>query len=391
MAFILLDAVFAGIMGNAPLMAIKAMGATDVQLQVPLAMASIGLFAAVFSGAAMATRRKKPYVLVPGFAGAISAMVMAWMSSAGWFLAIAGVISIFDFGMRPAVPSILRSVYPDRCRSHIAGTMRQYASIVFLCATLGSAFLLAAGAGQIRHVIQFELMFAGFASMASYFCFRQLPDHGDGSAEEATPATDPLGGPQWPMLTPLLDRRFRRYLTIFFVFAFANLFHSGILPAFFARDMSLGYVQATLLLHIIPNLTAFLFGGRLTSWFDRTSIWRSYSFVALMWGIDPVLLAVAPHFWPTVIAARIARGPATVGSMVICFFTGVHSFARPGGDTSRYMAALFLVNGFARLLAPMAAACLLTYLSRREMLFYGGVGVLVASAMFLWSDYRPPE
>src|ERR1017187_4219230 len=73
MAFILLDAVFAGIMGNAPLMAIKAMGATDVQLQVPLAMASIGLFAAVFSGAAMATRRKKPYVLVPGFAGAISA------------------------------------------------------------------------------------------------------------------------------------------------------------------------------------------------------------------------------------------------------------------------------------------------------------------------------
>jgi hypothetical protein len=110
-----------------------------------------------------------------------------------------------------------------------------------------------------------------------------------------------------------------------------------------------------------------------------------------MWGIDPVLLAVAPHFWPTVIAARIARGPATVGSMVICFFTGVHSFARPGGDTSRYMAALFLVNGFARLLAPMAAACLLTYLSRREMLFYGGVGVLVASAMFLWSDYRPPE
>ena len=39
-----------------------------------------------------------------------------------------------------------------------------------------------------------------------------------------------------------------------------------------------------------------------------------------MWGIDPVLLAVAPHFWPTVIAARIARGPATVGSMVISLY-----------------------------------------------------------------------
>jgi MFS family permease len=390
MAFILLDAVFAGIMGNAPLMAVKSMGATDVQLQVPLAMASIGLFGAVFSGAAMATRRKKPFVLVPGFAGAISAMLMAWMTSAGWFLAIAGVISICDFGMRPAVPSILRIVYPDHCRSHIAGTLRQYASIVFLGATLGSASLLAAGAGQIRHVIQFELMFAGFASVASYFCFQQLPDHGDGSEEEAAPVKVPVDGPRWPLLTPLLDRPFRRYLTIFFIFGFSNLFHSGILPAFFARDMGLGYVQATLLLHIIPNLTAFLFGGQLSSWFDRTSIWRSYAFVTLMWGLDPVILAVAPHVWPAVIAARILRGPATVGSMVICFFTGVHSFARPGGDTSRYMAALFLVNGFARLLAPLAAAFLLAYLSRRQILFYGGMGCLLGSALFQWTDLHPP-
>jgi MFS family permease len=390
MAFILLDAVFAGIMGNAPLMAVKSMGATDVQLQVPIAMASIGLFAAVFSGAAMATRRKKPFVLVPGFAGALSALVMAWMTSAGWFLAIAGVISICDFGMRPAVPSILRIVYPDNCRSHLAGTLRQYASIVFLGATLGSSYLLSAGAGHIRQTIQFELILAGFVSAASYLCFQQLPDFGDGSTEEAAPVKHPEGEPRFPILTPLLDPSFRRYLVTFFVFGFANLFHSGILPAFFAKDMGLGYVQATLLLHIIPNLTAFLFGGRLTAWFDRTRVWRSYSFVTLMWGIDPVLLAVAPQFWPTVLAARILRGPATVGSMVICFFTGVHSFARPGADTSRYMAALFLVNGVARLAAPIAAAFLLAYLSRRQILFYGGAGVLVASAMFLWSDYRPP-
>ena len=66
MAFALLDAVFAGIMGNAPLMAVKAMSATDVQLQLPIAMTSVGLFASVFLGAAMATRRKKPFVLVPG-------------------------------------------------------------------------------------------------------------------------------------------------------------------------------------------------------------------------------------------------------------------------------------------------------------------------------------
>jgi hypothetical protein len=269
--------------------------------------------------------------------------------------------------------------------------MRQYASIVFLAATLGSSSLLAAGSDHVRQVIQFELMFAGAASVASYLCFRQLPDHGDGSQEEATPSKPAEGEVRWPLLTPLLDRPFRRYLTIFFIFGFSNLFHTGVLPAFFARDMGLGYVPATLLLHIIPNLTAFLFGGRLTAWFDQTRVWRAYSFTTLMWGLDPVLLALAPNVWPAVIAARVLRGPATVGSMVICFFTGVHSFAKPGGDTSRYMAALFLVNGFARLFAPTAAAFALTYLSRREILFYGGVGVLIASAMFLRTDLHPPQ
>src|SRR3954468_14408747 len=66
MAFTLLYAFFEGIIGNAPLMAVKAMNASDVQLQMPLAMTSIGLFGAVLFGAAMATKRKKPFVLVPG-------------------------------------------------------------------------------------------------------------------------------------------------------------------------------------------------------------------------------------------------------------------------------------------------------------------------------------
>jgi len=386
MAYTLLDAVFAGILGNAPLMAVKAMGATDVQLELPLAMASVGLFGSVFAGAAMAGRRKKPFVVVPGVAGAISAFLMVWMNSAQWFLAISGVISICDFSMRPAVPSIVRIIYPPHCRAHVSGTLRQYSSVAFLAATLLSASSLSAAGQHARSVIRVQLALAGLASLASYACFQRLPDHGDGDAAEAEPEATPEESGKYPSLTPLYDRRFRRYLACFFVFAFANLFHSGIVPAFLARDLGLGYLQATLLLHIIPNVTAFLAGGRLTAWFDRTSIWRGYSFVALMWGLDPVLLAAAPSFWPAVIAARVMRGPATVGSMVLCFFTGVHSFARPGRNTSRYMSALFLVNGVARLAAPTCAAVVLGYWSRRSILLAGGIGVLVASAMFLWND-----
>jgi hypothetical protein len=50
------------------------------------------------------------------------------------------------------------------------------------------------------------------------------------------------------------------------------------------------------------------------------------------------------------------------------------------------MAALFFVNGFSRLLAPMASAFMLAYMSRRSIIFFGGLGVLAASALFRWND-----
>jgi hypothetical protein len=390
-AFTLLYAVFEGIMGNAPLMAVKAMNAGDVQLQLPLAMTSVGLFSAVLLGEAMAKRRKKPFVLVPGFAAAVAAFAMAWTKGAGWFLFMAGVISICDFAMRPAIPSIMRIVYPDHCRSHVAGAMRQYASIVFLCATLGSAAMLSAATdGNIHATIRVEITIAGLVCAAAFASFRQIPDQGDGSAAEASAAGDPGTGFVAATLVPFRDKWFRRYLAAFFLFAFANLFHQGVVPAFFARDIGLGYVQATLLLHVIPNVTAFLSGGYLTAWFERASVWRSYSVVTLLWGLDPCILATASFGWPALIFARVLRGPATLGSMVIAFFTGVHSFARPGGDTSRYMAAHFLITGIARLTAPTAAALALAYLSRRSMMLYGGLGIIVSSVMFRWQDRRGP-
>src|SRR5580704_11371950 len=78
MAFALLEGIALGILYNVPLMAVKAMGATDRQLQIPIAMTSIGLFASVFTGLAMSTRMKKPFVLVPGIASAVAALLMAW-------------------------------------------------------------------------------------------------------------------------------------------------------------------------------------------------------------------------------------------------------------------------------------------------------------------------
>jgi MFS family permease len=391
MAFTLLYAVFEGVMANAPLIAVKAMDASDVQLQMPLAMASIGLFVSALLGVVMARRRKKAFVVMPGMAGAIAAMAMAAMPSAGAFLFMAGIVSICDFAMRPAVPSVMRIVYPAHCRSRVSGTLRQYGSIAFLAATLLSATLLSRpGRLGIPRLIRIEMLVAAATCAAAFLCFSRLPDHGDGSEAEAEAVDDPKVSWERAALKPWRDRRFLWYMASFFVFGFANLFHQGVIPSYFARDLGMGYVQMTLLIHVIPNLTAFFAGGFLTSWFERTSVWRSYSLVTLLWGLDPLIIATAGFSWPALIVARSLRGPATLGSMVIAFFTGVHSFARPGSDTSRYMSAQFLVNGVARLLAPVAAGFALAFLTRRSIILCGSLGILASTAMFWWYEKRTP-
>ena len=52
------------------------------------------------------------------------------------------------------------------------------------------------------------------------------------------------------------------------------------------------------------------------------------------------------------------------------------------------MAAFFLVNGVARLVAPSAAAFAGAFLSRQSILLCGGLGIILSSVMFWWNDRR---
>src|SRR5258708_18359830 len=105
MAFALLEGMALGIIYNVPLMAVKAMGASDRQLQIPIIITSLGLFSSVFTGIAMSTRRKKPFVLVPGAASAVAALLMAWTTSAGWFFCSPRLCSPLYFSVSAPPPS----------------------------------------------------------------------------------------------------------------------------------------------------------------------------------------------------------------------------------------------------------------------------------------------
>ena len=377
MIYTLLAAAQIGIVNNVPLMAVKALHATDRQLQLPQAMISIGLFISAVTGVAMARRMKKPFVWIPGTLGALSLLAMAWTGSPLWFLGLDGVALAFDFALRPAFSSIVRGLYPHACRAHAVGTLQQYSQLTMLVSSLVFAGLLSV-ASDVGEAIRMELTIAGIVGLAAYLCFRLLPDHSDGNAEEASPET---GARRLINFAPLRDRQYRRFMAIVFLFSIGDLFYVGIVPPFFARDLGFGYVEATLFIQVVPAVAGFLLGGRLAAWFDRTSVWRSYGAVGLLWGLDPVLLALFP-IWPVIALARTLAGPAQVGSAVLHNYTAVHAFAKPGPDTSYYMGTLFFFNGVARLLAPSATALAVGFMSHREILLGGGLCVLASGILF---------
>jgi hypothetical protein len=85
--------------------------------------------------------------------------------------------------------------------------------------------------------------------------------------------------------------------------------------------------------------------------------------------------------------ARAIRGPSTVGSTVLAYYTGVRSFAEAGPDTLCYMAVFVLVNGMARFIFPSVAAVAAGHISHRMMLLTGGM-VLLAAAACSWRQMR---
>jgi hypothetical protein len=65
----------------------------------------------------------------------------------------------------------------------------------------------------------------------------------------------------------------------------------------------------------------------------------------------------------------------------------VNHFAKPGGDTTRYLGVMFFVNGWARLLAPTAGALLLQGNCSLGAIFgIGGLLVLISSWLS-WGEY----
>ena len=394
--YVMLDAAAAGILANGPLMATKGLSAQDWPLSLPIVLSSAGQFLVLILGGFMASRRKMPFVIRPGFAFALCSLAMSFVVHPVAFLGLLGLGAMFEVSLRPAVTAVIRANYPASHRGQAVGELRKWASIVFLSVTLGSAHLLERFAETPVPMIRAQVAFAGLLSVASFPVFRRI---------RVREQLDPLVGSLTSDVTRSVreagsilrrDTRFRHYLYGGFAYAFGALLYVAYIPAFLVKDLALGYMGAALLTHILPSVLSFLTTGAWGRWFDRTSPWRAWVWIRTGWGLDPLLLSaagamasVAPSAAIGLAAAgRLSRGTVMGGSWVLWWQIGVNHFAPPGGDTTRYMGIIIFMNGLTRLVAPLVGAWLLAQGSRVTPMLVGGVLVLASALHAAWHARR---
>ncbi len=212
----------------------------------------------------------------------------------------------------------------------------------------------------------------------------------DADAGHADPAGDP---PSYGSMAATIrhDARFLRYLVGCFLFGVGALTYDPILRAYFSHELGLNYTQTVLLADVIPSVCSVLTIHRLGSWLDRTNPLRAWAAIRFTWGLDPIILALAPAFpVPAVAAAAVARllrGSVMGGSWILWWQLGTNYFARRRELTSAYMGLHISLNGAQRVCGPPLGAILGGLLSRRAVLLVGGLLVL-CSALHAWRQAR---
>jgi len=401
LTYAVLDGAAGGILLNIPLWAFKTLGAPVWQLPLRELYSGIGMIVSLYLGSWMASRRKMPFVVVPGVLAGVGLLTTSRMPNTLLIFTVLGISALFEILARPAIATILRQNYPVERRAYAAGAVRKWSSLAFLASGVMSAVLLHlvsehheipgyAASGQIGdwlmgrsvgHTGRLLIVLAGTLSLASFLRFRQIRVEKDPALlrQDVRPG---VAKSFREAAVVARDVRYRRYLLGCFLDGFCQALYLPLLWAFFSSDLGFGYVSCNALVHSIPALLAFLMTGAVGHLCDRWNPWIAWAVIRLMIALDALILVAtyyAVGFVPVIILlpflSRMMRGTVQGGWWIMWWQIGVTHFARPGEDTSRYMFIMVFLHGAIRLVAS-GTGILFTALGTPTvaLLLAGGIG-----------------
>jgi hypothetical protein len=389
LVYSVLGSANAGILTNAQAVSILALRAADWQLVLPIMLSGVGMLASLLLGVWMSRRRKMPFVLIPGAFSTAANLLMVVAPHPLAFLSLLGLCYLFETITRPAIAAIIRLNYPVEMRGRVTSTLRRSSAISFILTALGTGRLLdVSGSWETIRIVMATAALLQAVAFAGFSLIRVAPDAVDESHHEDLERLPPI---REAFSALRHDVRFLIYVVGCFLYASGGLMYEPLVRAYLAKDMGLNYTQCVILADVLPSLVSVLTLQQLGAWLDRTNPLLAWVIIRASWGIDPLLLALAP-FWPPgailiAAVARIFRGAVMNGSWVLWWQLGSNYFTRRKDMTSIYNGLLFSLNGVQRIGAPTVGAIIGATLARREVLVLGGTLVLISSA-YAWLQAR---
>ncbi len=415
--FILFHAVASGILTNTGLMATSGLNAEDWQLGIRMPLSSLGMFSTLFLGHWMVRRRKMPFVLTPGIGFAVATLLAAFLVfptvSPFWFMFVLGIASAFEIMVRSSIATIVRLNYPEKHRGKAVGELRKWSSLIFLIATLLSAYAMTLTNRpdswmpvSTRSMILIQLLVAGGVSLVSFFFFSRIRVLS--FLAEQQPPTVPLSSNSAGSILTLgfetiraslyilnRDRRFRTYLISCFFFGMTGLLYIPYLPFLLKNKHELGltYLWSAVLLDIIPAGAAFLFTGLAGRILDRISPWLAWAWIRFLWCLSPLLFFLGAHWNATpgsglffiLLLASLFHGVTMGVFWILWWRIGINHFAPTYEDTGPYLGIFVFQNGLTRILGPIVGGWIIQYLSLKYLFLVGGIGVFLSGVQAAWS------
>lgn len=391
--YALLEAIALGVLANAPVVALRSLGAPPWQLALALVPSSVGIFLDLYLGTRMARASKVPYVQLAIGVFSLSALGMAASDDPLVFNLLHGVGNLGQIIAQMALGGVVRAAYPPEVRGAIAGRVRRFSALAFLTAAGATALTidLAADAGYELPVARALIGVAALVAFVGALSLRTLPITGaDTRAPRGDEPDDVVAALRSAQRIVTGDARFRRYIVASIFSAFGGLCIAPFVNAFLVRDLALAYLPTIAIAQLLPKLCAFTtteFWGRLA---DGRNPWGVWAIIRTLRGSSFALLALAAFVTPSsalaglviVIASKALYGTVMGGSWILYWQLSVAHFAPPGADTSRYMGLVTAVSGAGRLVGPSLGALALAATGAVAPVFLVGASfVLTAAAL----------
>ena len=195
---VILTAITMGILANVPVMAVKRMAPANWKLALRLVFSGGGQLFVLYLGGWMAKRPKMPFVIAPGLAFAVcSFALIALTGNAFLFLGVLGIGVFFETLSRPAIAAVIRLNYPVTDRGAATGELRKWSSLIFLLATLLSAWAFDFAKADPVSMARGQLLLAGVLSVIGFWAFKQIRVKENAAELDRRFTTRPKRRPAW--------------------------------------------------------------------------------------------------------------------------------------------------------------------------------------------------